>query len=29
MFGLERDNFIATLPQSNKPHSSWADFYGE
>lgn len=27
MFGLERDNFIATIPQSNRPHSSWAAFY--
>ncbi len=27
MFGLERDNFIATIPQSNKPHSTWASFY--
>lgn len=26
MFGLDRDNFIATIPQSNKPHSAWADF---
>jgi fructosamine-3-kinase len=28
MFGLDRDNFIATIPQSNKPHASWASFYG-
>lgn len=27
MFGLERDNFIATIPQSNKPHATWASFY--
>jgi fructosamine-3-kinase len=26
-FGLEYDNFIATLEQSNTPHESWADFY--
>jgi fructosamine-3-kinase len=28
IFGLERDNFIATLRQSNQPHASWASFYG-
>jgi fructosamine-3-kinase len=27
MFGFDRDNFIATIPQSNKPHSTWASFY--
>lgn len=26
-FGLERDNFIGTLPQRNRAHGSWADFY--
>jgi fructosamine-3-kinase len=27
MFGLDRDNFIATIPQSNRPHSTWAGFF--
>ena len=27
MFGLDRDNFIATIPQSNTPHDSWTEFY--
>ena len=26
-FGLEYDNFIGRLPQSNTQHSSWSDFY--
>jgi fructosamine-3-kinase len=26
-FGLERDNFIGNLPQSNKARETWADFY--
>jgi fructosamine-3-kinase len=26
-FGLGRDNFIGSLPQSNRPQPSWADFY--
>jgi fructosamine-3-kinase len=26
-FGLEHDNFIGSLPQSNAPHASWASFY--
>jgi len=26
-FGLEHDNFIATLPQSNAPASTWPEFY--
>jgi fructosamine-3-kinase len=26
-FGLDRDNYIADLPQSNTPHDSWAEFY--
>jgi fructosamine-3-kinase len=26
-FGLEHDNFIGRLPQSNKRHRKWADFY--
>jgi len=26
-FGLEQDNFIGTLPQSNTKHKSWCDFY--
>ncbi len=28
-FGLDRDNLIAGLPQSNTPCDRWADFYGE
>lgn len=28
-FGFEEDNYIGTLPQSNRPHTSWAVFYGE
>jgi fructosamine-3-kinase len=27
-FGLDHDNFIGRLPQSNAPASTWADFYG-
>jgi protein-ribulosamine 3-kinase len=27
--GLESDNFIAVLPQSNAPRATWADFYAE
>ena len=26
-FGAERPNFIGTLPQSNQPHDTWADFF--
>jgi fructosamine-3-kinase len=26
-FGLEEDNFIATLPQYNTPDASWSEFY--
>jgi fructosamine-3-kinase len=26
-FGLDHDNFIGRLPQSNQPSPSWADFY--
>lgn len=26
-FGWEHDNFIGTLPQSNKQYASWCDFY--
>ncbi|GAB1857426.1 fructosamine kinase family protein [Flavobacteriaceae bacterium MHTCC 0001] len=26
-FGLDRDNFIGRLPQSNTRHKTWADFY--
>ena len=26
-FGLDFDNFIGILPQSNKPHQHWASFY--
>lgn len=26
-FGLNKDNFIGRLPQSNKTHQSWLDFY--
>jgi fructosamine-3-kinase len=28
-FGLDHDNFIGSLPQSNRHHETWADFYGE
>ena len=28
-FGLDHDNFIGTLPQSNRRHAKWADFYAE
>ena len=28
-FGLEHDNFIANLPQSNRHHDDWASFYGQ
>jgi fructosamine-3-kinase len=27
VFGLNKDNFIGSLFQSNKPNSSWVDFY--
>jgi fructosamine-3-kinase len=27
-FGLDHDNFIGRLPQQNRPHGSWAEFYG-
>lgn len=26
-FGLERDNFIGLLPQSNSPRATWAEFF--
>lgn len=26
-FGLDHDNFIGSLPQSNNPEASWAEFY--
>jgi fructosamine-3-kinase len=26
-FGLENDNYIGSLPQSNRQHSSWIDFF--
>ena len=26
-FGLERNNFIGSLPQRNGPHETWAEFY--
>ena len=26
-FGFSDDNFIGSLPQSNRPHSTWASFY--
>lgn len=26
-FGLDEDNFIGSLPQSNRRHDSWSDFY--
>jgi fructosamine-3-kinase len=26
-FGLDHDNFIGSLPQSNRPSARWADFY--
>ncbi|RYZ06755.1 MAG: hypothetical protein EOO73_14485 [Myxococcales bacterium] len=26
-FGLERDNFIGSLPQRNREHDSWAEFF--
>ena len=28
-FGLDHDNFIGSLPQSNTQHSTWAEFYTE
>jgi fructosamine-3-kinase len=28
-FGLDHDNFIGRLPQSNAPHATWAEFYRE
>ncbi len=27
LFGLDHDNFIGRLPQSNSEHSNWADFF--
>lgn len=27
IFGLDRDNFIGRLPQSNRQHKLWADFF--
>ncbi len=29
MFGLDHDNYIGSLPQSNRRHSSWAGFFRE
>lgn len=26
-FGLDHDNFIATVPQSNRQHQTWSNFY--
>lgn len=26
-FGLDNNNFIGSLPQSNQPHDTWPDFY--
>jgi protein-ribulosamine 3-kinase len=26
-FGLDHDNFIGSLPQSNRPHATWCDFF--
>jgi protein-ribulosamine 3-kinase len=26
-FGLDHDNFIGSLPQSNRPHANWCDFF--
>lgn len=26
-FGFASDNFIGSLPQSNRPHATWAEFY--
>jgi fructosamine-3-kinase len=26
-FGLDHDNFIGRLPQANRPHARWCDFY--
>jgi len=28
-FGLDHDNYIGSLPQSNRRHRSWADFFRE
>ncbi|MGV3525828.1 MAG: fructosamine kinase family protein [Candidatus Sericytochromatia bacterium] len=28
-FGFEQDNFIGLLPQSNRPHTRWADFFAQ
>ncbi|MDW8438576.1 MAG: fructosamine kinase family protein [Chloroherpetonaceae bacterium] len=28
-FGYERDNFIGSLPQSNRAHAEWSDFFRE
>ena len=28
-FGLDHDNYIGSLPQSNTPHNTWADFFRE
>lgn len=28
-FGLSQDNFIGSLPQSNRTHSTWSEFYRE
>ncbi len=27
VFGLQEDNYIGSLPQRNKPHSTWSEFY--
>jgi protein-ribulosamine 3-kinase len=29
LFGLDIDNYIGSLPQSNRRHSKWSDFYSE
>ncbi len=28
-FGYKRDNFIGALPQQNRPHTTWCDFFRE
>ncbi|MDQ3112347.1 MAG: fructosamine kinase family protein [Bacteroidota bacterium] len=28
-FGLNHDNYIGSLPQSNTPHATWADFFAQ
>jgi protein-ribulosamine 3-kinase len=29
LFGLDHDNYIGSLPQSNKWHETWADFFAQ